>query len=234
MVEGFEGKNMTGVGLRLPRLYVIVDAGVLAAKGIGVAAMAAELMAAGVTLVQYRDKQGGPQDVLAGSAALKAGMGPGCLLILNDRVDLALLAGVGGVHVGQGDLSPKDAKAVAGPTHRMEQRPDEWGTAFVVGVSTHNAEQVEAANRGMADYVAVGPVFATGTKADAAEVVGLDGVWRARVLTSKPLVAIGGITLGNARSVMDAGADAVAVISGMFVEGRTVAEVARDFLEVLG
>ncbi len=238
MVEGFEGKGMTGVGLRLPRLYVIVDAGVLAAKGLGVEAMAAELAAGGVTLVQYRDKDGGPQDVLAGAAALKARMGSECLLVMNDRVDLALLAGFGGVHVGQGDLSPEDAKAVAlsrdTPPYRGETAKG-WGSqGLVVGVSTHTEEQVRRADRGAADYLAIGPVFATGTKADAAEVVGLEGVWRARVLTSKPLVAIGGITLGNARSVLEAGADSVAVISGMFVEGRTVAEVARDFLEVLG
>ena len=124
------------------------------------------------------------------------------------------------MHVGQGDLAPGDAKRVLGA--------DGW-----VGVSTHTEAQVRAADAGAADYVAIGPVFATGTKADAATVVGLDGVRAARALTEKPLVAIGGITLANCRSVREAGADAVAVISGLFVPGRTVAEVARDFLEVL-
>ena len=84
------------------------------------------------------------------------------------------------------------------------------------------------------EYVAVGPVFATGSKANPDPVVGLELVRRARALTKLPIVAIGGITLANARSVMEAGADAVAVIGGLFVEGRTVREVARDFLEVLG
>jgi len=102
-----------------------------------------------------------------------------------------------------------------------------------VGVSTHTEEQVVAADAGAADYVAIGPVFATGTKLDAAAVVGLEGVRRARAMTGKPLVAIGGITRENARSVIEAGADSVAVISGLFVPGERVERVAREFLEIL-
>ncbi len=254
MVAG--GKRMLG------RLYVIVDAGVLRAKGMSVEAMAAELAGAGVRVVQYRNKDGEPNEVLAGAASLKVGMGEGCLLVMNDRMDLAMLAGFGGVHMGQGDLGVEDVREVVGegignrdegiagqdelvagkaqggrasldtPPYRDETAKG-WGTRFVVGVSTHNEEQVREADAGGADYVAVGPVFATGTKADAAEVVGLEGVRRARSLTTKPLVAIGGITLGNCRSVVEAGADLVAVISGVFVEGRSVGETVRDFLEVL-
>jgi thiamine-phosphate pyrophosphorylase len=104
----------------------------------------------------------------------------------------------------------------------------------VVGVSTHTVKQVRVADASGPDYLAIGPVFATGTKADAEPVVGLEGVRRARTLTKRPLVAIGGITLGNARSVIEAGADSVAVIGGLFVEGRTVGEVVRDFVRVLG
>ena len=172
---------------------------------------------------------------------------PGAVLVMNDRADLAVLAGFGGVHVGQGDLSPEDAKRVicgvasqrgANPTHAM--KPHEWGTqsggsvgAGIVGVSTHTEEQVRAAELSCADYVAIGPVFATGTKADADSVVGLEGVRRARALTTKPLVAIGGITRANARSVVEAGADSVAVISGLFGAGESVEKVARDFLEIL-
>jgi thiamine-phosphate pyrophosphorylase len=92
---------------------------------------------------------------------------------------------------------------------------------------------VRAAELSCADYVAVGPVFATGTKLDAETVVGLEGVRRARALTSKPIVAIGGITRGNARSVIEAGADSVAVISALIIEGESVEKVARDFLDVL-
>jgi thiamine-phosphate pyrophosphorylase len=183
---------------------------------------AEELATAGVTLVQYRDKNAGPQTVLRNTAVIaEAFAGSGATLIMNDRADLAVLAGWDGVHVGQGDLSPEDARLVL-------------GAGKMIGVSTHTEAQVVAAEAGMADYVAVGPVFATGTKLDAAAVVGLEGVRRARALTRKPLVAIGGITRENARSVIDAGADSVAVISGLFVAGETVEKSARDFLEILG
>jgi thiamine-phosphate pyrophosphorylase len=131
-----------------------------------------------------------------------------------------VLAGFGGVHVGQGDLSPEDARRVMGV--------ERW-----VGVSTHTEEQVRVADASCADYVAVGPVFATGTKLDAEPVIGLEGVRRARALTQKPIVAIGGVTRANAKSVIDAGADSVAVISALFVEGETVEKVVGDFLENL-
>jgi thiamine-phosphate pyrophosphorylase len=119
-------------------------------------------------------------------------------------------------------------------------KPHEWGTRignaseFWVGVSTHAEEQVRVADAGCSDYVAIGPVFATGTKVDAEAVVGLEGVRRARALTGKPIVAIGGITRENARSVIEAGADSVAVISGLLVDVETVEKVAEDFLRVLG
>jgi thiamine-phosphate pyrophosphorylase len=145
---------------------------------------------------------------------------PSPVLILNDRADLAVLAGFDGVHVGQRDLEPEDARRVVG-AERM------------VGVSTHTESQVRAAELSCADYVAIGPAFATGTKADAELVVGLEGVRRARALTTKPLVAIGGITRANARSVIEAGADSVAVISALFAPGESVEQVARDFLDLL-
>ena len=234
---------------RFPRLYPIVDAALLAARGVETLRFAEELRAAEVELLQYRNKAGGPQEVLRNAVLIREVMvGSGCRLIMNDRADLAVLAEWGGVHVGQGDLSPEDAKAVVlrtMPTHRMKQGRDEWGTRIVpgsgldfrsglwVGVSTHTEEQVRVADASCADYVAVGPVFATGTKLDAEPVIGLDGVLRARALTKKPLVAIGGITRANARSVIDAGADSVAVIGALFVEGETVEKVVRDFLEIL-
>jgi len=217
----------------MQRLYAIADARVLARLGVALEDFARELRAAGVGLVQYRDKTGSPQQVLRAAAVLRTMFaGTACRLIMNDRADLAVLASFDGVHVGQGDLLPEDARRVVGAGR--------W-----VGVSTHTDEQVKAAgpasqdrdvghSAGAADYVACGPVFATGTKADAEQVVGLEGVRRARTLTQKPLVAIGGITRANARSVIDAGADSVAVISGLFDQGETVEQVARDFLELLG
>jgi thiamine-phosphate pyrophosphorylase len=204
----------------LPRLYSIVDAGVLQGRSVDLQAFCVELRQAGVSLVQWRHKDGSPQEVLAGAAILRHTFADGCRLIMNDRADLAVLAGLGGVHVGQGDLSPEDARKIVGA--------DRW-----VGVSTHTEEQVRLAGLSCADYVAIGPVFATGTKLDASAVVGLNGVRRARALTSKPIVAIGGITRENARSVIDAGADSVAVISGLLCAEEPVEKVAGDFLALL-
>jgi len=206
--------------MRLPRLYAIADVGLLRARGTALREFAEGLRAAGVSLVQLRDKEGSPQEVLAGAAVLREVFEDGCVLIMNDRADLAVVAGFDGVHVGQGDLGVEDVRRVL------------RGAEGIVGVSTHSVEQVLAA--GEADYLAVGPVFATGTKLDAEAVVGLDGVRRARGLTAKPLVAIGGITRENCRSVIDAGADSVAVISGLIAPGETVEKVARDFLAILG
>jgi thiamine-phosphate pyrophosphorylase len=224
----------------VPRLYAIVDAEMLASRAVALGDFARELRDAGVTLVQYRDKVGPPQEVLRAAAVLRTAMaGSACKLIMNDRADLAVLAGFDGVHVGQGDLSPEDAAAVMlrTITHPSQNR-EGWATRIGgegwVGVSTHTEAQVRTADVSCADYLAIGPVFATGTKADAEKVVGLEGVRRARALTTKLLVAIGGITRANARSVIDAGADSVAVISGLFVQGESVEQVARDFLELLG
>jgi thiamine-phosphate pyrophosphorylase len=214
-----------------PRLYAIADAMTLDARGMSVAPFARELREAGVRLVQYRDKVGAPQKVLrvAGEIA-EAFAGINATLVLNDRADLAALLGWG-VHVGQGDMSPADARFVLGSRSRFPSGMTTKKTkASWVGLSTHHEEQVIAADANDSDYIAIGPVFATSTKADAEPVVGLDGVRRARALTRKPLVAIGGITLENCSSVVDAGADSVAVISGLFVAGRSVREAAEDFL----
>ena len=222
--------------MRLPRLYVIVDRATLDRRGLLVEDFARELRDAGVTLLQYRDKNGGPQEVLRAAADISAVFaGVETTLVMNDRADLAVLAGWNAVHVGQGDLPPEDAKVVLRTIPHPSQEREEWAThrGGFVGVSTHTVEQVIAADAGAANYVAVGPVFATSTKLNAEPVVGLEGVRWARALTAKPLVAIGGITLENAWSVVEAGADSVAVIGGVFVEGRSVGEVARDFLEIL-
>jgi thiamine-phosphate pyrophosphorylase len=205
----------------LAKLYPIIDRATLDARGVSVGAFAAELAQAGVGIVQYRDKVSGPQEVLRAAAEISAAFaGRECVLVMNDRADLALLAGWNAVHVGQGDLPVEAVRMV-------------MGAGAVVGVSTHDVEQVTAADADSPDYVAVGPVFGTTTKLDAEPVVGLEGVRRARALTTRPLVAIGGITRENAQSVIDAGADSVAVISGLFVPGMTVGDVVEDFLERL-
>ena len=181
-------------------------------------ATAEEIAAAGCTLLQYRNKSGNARRMLDDARELRARLGAGVKLIMNDRADLCLAAGFDGLHVGQDDLSAQSARRILGPAR--------W-----LGVSTHNPEQLVEADQTSADYLAIGPVFATSSKANPDPVVGLEGVRRARELTRKPLVAIGGITRANARSVIDAGADAVAVISDLIREPRKSAE---EFLRVLG
>jgi len=184
---------------------------------------AEELAAAGVTLLQYRNKSGNAREMLEQARDLKRRVGGRAKLIMNDRADLCVAADFDGLHVGQDDLSPEAARRIIGS--------DPQGRARWLGVSTHNPGQLAEADRTSADYLAIGPVFATSSKSNPDPVVALDGVRRARSLTRKPLVAIGGITRANARSVIDAGADAVAVISDLLPDLRKSAE---EFLRILG
>lgn len=202
----------------LPKLYVILDRTTLDGRGVSVADSARVLAAAGIGILQYRDKSGSPAQILSAASEISAAFcGRDCMLVMNDRADLAALAGWPAVHVGQGDLSVADVRRVMG-----EQES--------VGLSTHTDAQVRAADAAEVAYIAIGPVFSTATKPDAEQPVGLEGVRRARALTSKPLVAIGGIHRDNARSVLEAGADSVAVISDLFARGQTLAESVEDFL----
>lgn len=181
-------------------------------------AAAVAVAAAGGTLLQYRNKSGTARQILEDARELKARLGDPVRLIMNDRADLCLAAGFDGVHVGQEDLSPEGARRVIGP--------DLW-----LGVSTHNPEQLKEADATSADYVAIGPVFATGSKERPDPVVGIEGVRVARSLTRKPLVAIGGITRANALAVIEAGSDSVAVISDLLRDPRKSAE---EFFRILG
>src|SRR5215831_3748939 len=190
----------------LPHLYAIVDAAVFP-DATQLCAYAEELLAGGVTLLQYRNKSGNARVMLEQARALKVVVGGRARLIMNDRADLCLAAEFDGLHVGQDDLLPESARRIIGK--------ERW-----LGVSTHNPEQLREADLTSADYLAVGPVFSTFSKENPDPVVGLEGVRRARELTAKPLVGIGGITRGNARIVLDAGADAVAVISDLRSEPR--------------
>ena len=211
-------------------LYAIADIDILFERGVSLDDFAAGLKSAGVRTVQLRAKNAWPQQTLEAAAVLRAWLpARTATLVMNDRADLALLAGFDGVHVGQGDLAADDVRRVLEKGSEREGWEVE-GAKKLVGLSTHTDQQVAMAELSCADYVAVGPVFATGTKLNASPVVGLDGVRRARALTAKPLVAIGGISRANASSVIEAGADSVAVISGLFVPGETVERVARDFL----
>jgi thiamine-phosphate pyrophosphorylase len=180
-------------------------------------AAADEFAAAGVTLVQYRNKSGSARQMLEQAQELKRRIGDRAKLIMNDRADLCLAADFDGLHLGQNDLSPEVARRIIGDQRRL-------------GVSTHNPEQLAEADQTSADYLAIGPVFSTSSKINPDPVVGLDGVRRARALTRKPLVAIGGVTRANARSVVEAGADSVAVISDLL---RDPGKSAEEFLRIL-
>ncbi len=185
-------------------------------------------MTAGVTLLQYRNKTGNLAEALADALVLRAAAPiDRCTLILDDYPGLVVASGFDGVHVGQEDMPPGRARVLIGDERML-------------GVSTHNSEQLAAAELSAADYVAIGPVFATATKENPDSVVGIEGVQRARAMTKKPLVAIGGITLENCRSVLDAGADSVAVISAIFASslreggsGETPGKIASDFFAKL-
>jgi thiamine-phosphate pyrophosphorylase len=206
--------------VRLPKLYAILDVACFAPPLRTTAAIvdyARELVTGGVMWLQYRNKVGHTREMLDHARALRRVLGNGVTLIMNDRADICIAADYEGVHVGQDDLSAEGARTVIGPSR-------------ILGVSTHNLEQLREADAGPADYIAYGPVFATASKKHPDPTVGLDGFRAARAVTKKPLVAIGGITRANARSVLDAGADSVAVISDLL---NSPTKVAEEFLRVL-
>lgn len=211
-----------------PRLYAIADIDLLQARALDLASFTSELRAAGVKLLQYRNKNGSPQTILHDTALLRGifPAGGDVRLIMNDRADLALLSGYDGVHVGQEDLAPEDARSIVGP--------DRW-----VGVSTHSPRQVIEADETSCDYIAYGPIFATASKANPDPTVGLAGLRMARTETKKPLVAIGGITLENLHSVLDAGTDCVAIISGLLPDknnskSQSTQQIVEEFSALLG
>jgi len=201
----------------LPKLYAILDASCFQDTG-QLLDTAQELIEAGVRLIQYRNKSADARSMLDHARELKRRIGSRARLIMNDRADLCLAAEFDGVHVGQDDISPASARKIIGP--------ERW-----LGVSTHNPEQVAEADRTSADYIDIGPVFATASKGNPDPIVGLAGVRSARDLTRKPLVAIGGITRQNCTSIIEAGADSVAVISDLVRDPR---KSAGDFLRILG
>ncbi len=207
------------MGSFLPRLYAVLDPAQIGGRS--AREVCESLLAAGVKLIQYRHKAAASRElyensVLLGALVTKADG----TFVVNDRADVALAAGAGGVHVGQDDLPVEWARKVI-------------GAGKLVGFSTHNLDQVVIAGQTSADYIAFGPVFPTTSKEKPGPLVGLEGLRRARQATHKPLVAIGGITLDNVRGVVDAGADSVAVISGL-LKSSDIGARARAFLKALG
>jgi thiamine-phosphate pyrophosphorylase len=204
------------MSLVFPRLYAIIDPTLLTISEL---ALAEALAGSGVELIQYRNKTGSSRQFFEISRQLASLLRPrGVRMIVNDRPDIALLADAGGVHVGQEDLPVEDARVICGT--------DRW-----VGVSTHTFEQVAAADRTSADYIAFGPIFQTSTKQNPDPVVGTERLRQVRGMTKKPLVAIGGITLDRAAEVYRAGADSLAVIRDL-IAAPNPAVRAREYLDV--
>lgn len=205
---------------KFPALYPILDGSFLPREDRAdfLRRTVRELAQVGVKILQYRNKQGSAAEILADARLMREAVnGSSMQLILNDWPALAIAAGFDGVHVGQGDMSSAKARAIV-------------GGGKIVGVSTHNQEQLRAADLQPVDYIAIGPVFATATKENPDPMVGLEGVRMARGITEKPLVGIGGITVENAAQVLEAGADSVAVISAIFKQGSDAAGLAKSFL----
>jgi thiamine-phosphate pyrophosphorylase len=204
---------------RLPRLYAIIDP--VQTRDLEPVVVAELLLSAGVRLIQYRSKQDTLLAMFDVSCAIAERVRQaGGTFIVNDRADVARLSGADGVHVGQEDLRVDQARQVLLPSQ-------------CVGVSTHTRVQFEEADTTSGDYIAFGPIFPTGSKERPDPVVGLEKLREMRGLTCKPLVAIGGITLDNAASVIEAGADSVAVIHDLLAAGDIGAQ-ARKFLQTLG
>jgi thiamine-phosphate pyrophosphorylase len=205
--------------LSLPGLYAVLDAEVARAHGWTVPDLARAVLDGGATLLQVRAKTLPSSEFLQACRDVVALASPyAATVIVNDRADLAVLAGAGGVHVGQHDLAPADARAIA-------------GAGRIVGVSTHTRAQIDRAATAPVDYIAVGPIFSTATKDTGYAAVGLDLVGHAHA-TGRAVVAIGGITLERAASVVRAGATSVAVITDLLTGGDPSART-RAFLAAI-
>lgn len=192
-------------------LYLILDPAACPHRSLAEALKQAA--AGGVRLVQYRNKTASMKDAYAEALPLRTRAAElGVTFIVNDRCDLALAVDADGVHLGQGDLPLELARKVMGPRK-------------LIGLSTHNAEQVREAERLKPDYIGFGPIFPPGSKQDHDPVVGVEGLRAIRTLTHLPIFAIGGITTDNVGSVMQAGADGVAVISAILAAADIAAAV---------
>jgi thiamine-phosphate pyrophosphorylase len=188
--------------MRLPRIYPILDTGTFEARGFSLTRAAAALLEGGAGILQLRHKQHWGRAVFdAAREIARLCREAGALFIVDDRADVAMLLDAG-LHVGQDDLPPRDARRLL-------------GSDAVIGFSSHNVQQVCAAGGEPVDYVAFGPVFPTASKRNPDPVTGIEALKECRALVEKPLAAIGGITRETAAAVLAAGADSVAVIGDL-------------------
>ena len=204
--------------LSIPRLYPITDARL---TGLSHREQIERLAAGGATFIQLREKLAAPREFYESALeAMKVARRLGVQIIINDRVDIAMAVAADGVHLGQDDLPPERVRALVGQSR-------------IIGFSTHNLKQALEADSTPVDYIAIGPVFQTSTKEKPDPVVGLEALGEIKHRISKPLVAIGGITLDRAQETIAAGADSLAIISDLYVTGD-IAGRARDYFERVG
>jgi thiamine-phosphate pyrophosphorylase len=204
--------------MRLPRVYPITD---IQLSGLSHAEQLELLSLGGASLVQLREKQmPAARFYEEAKAAVAAAVQRGVHVIINDRVDIAMAVAAAGVHLGQDDMPPDAGRKLLGPR--------------IIGYSTHNVDQARHAVKMPIDYLAIGPIFQTTSKTDTAPVVGLDGLRAVRqAIGSFPLVAIGGVTNANAREVIEAGADSVAVISAVLAQQNRISEAVQSLIQSL-
>jgi thiamine-phosphate pyrophosphorylase len=204
----------------LPRFYPILDTGVALRAGISPVDAAVQILDARARILQFRHKGFLSREAFTWLERIaELARAAGATLVVNDRADIAKIFGAA-LHLGQDDLTPSVARRVIGPD-------------AIVGYSTHNESQLRAACNEPADYLALGPIFGTATKENPDPTVGLDELRRLRPISNRPLVAIGGITRANARQVLDAGADSVAVIGDLFPEDGKIEARTKEYLSLL-
>jgi len=205
--------------MQLRSFYPILDTETVARRGIDPVAAAAQILEGGAQVLQFRHKGFFSRDVFDQAREIAVlCRGADALFVVNDRADVARLLDAG-LHLGQDDLSPAEARRIL-------------GEGAVIGLSTHNEPQLRAAEDEPADYLAIGPIFGTSSKLKHDPVVGVGELRRLRGLTNRHLVAIGGITRANARSVMEAGADSLAVIGDLFPEDGDIRSRVEEWISI--
>lgn len=207
------------MAFRLPRIYPLTD---VQLSGLSHADQVNLLTLGGATLIQLREKQLPPLQLYEqAKSAVAAAKENGAQLIINDRADVALAVSAHGVHLGQDDMPPEVARRLL-------------GADAVIGYSTHNVEQAQQALSLPIDYIAIGPIFETATKSDTSPTLGLTGLRAVRkAVGNVQLVAIGGICHDNAREVIEAGADSVAVISALLTNPNRITAATRALITSL-
>ncbi len=217
-----DNQSGTSSSPKIEGLYTIIDTSYVSLEDIS--GVTEKIIKGGAKLIQLRAKELGSADMLKAARTIrKITRSSDALFLVNDRIDIALLSEADGVHIGDEDIVPEEARRLL-------------GTGRLIGYSTHNTQEAELAaglaNKGFIDYISCGPVFATRTKKDARAIVGLEGLKKVREMTELPLVAIGGVTEENLQEVLNAEIDAVAIISELLL-AREITTKTKQLIETI-